>query len=357
MRMRWARSLGLEALMMIDRVPELLVQDEDGASQRAKFSQLMLEFAEPLLAIARAEGPSIEALRRSMMLATLCWNAPLRAVQGDDRAQRELDVFLKSAEPALRAALRSMLSSRMTQYAGVPFAVFANVEGSSAENARCVAYATATPEELAALEGTRPAPIPLTPIGRFADAFPELAEREQKVWTVDAESADGLAPGSYLLEERYCLEQDCDCRRVQLWVHGLTVPRVIATIGYAFEPPPREYAHFEKQVELDPLHPQSDLSDAALARFEAEISSDRAYRARLIEHYEAWKAIVDDPTHPQHARLGVRRRRPHEPRAYPPRAQPARRAPKVKPNELCPCGSGRKYKRCCNAPARSQSPR
>jgi hypothetical protein len=190
MRTRCARSLGPEALTMIDRIPELLVQDEDGASQRAKFSQLMLEFAEPLLAIARAEGPSIEALRRSMMLATLCWNAPLRAVQGDDRAQRELDVFLKSAEPALRAALRSMLSSRMTQYAGVPFAVFANVEGSSAENARCVAYATATPEQLAALEGTRPAPIPLTPTGGARSAA--SAERSVRRGAGAVRSGDQL---------------------------------------------------------------------------------------------------------------------------------------------------------------------
>ena len=342
---------------MVNRTPQLLVQDENGTVQRGKFSQLMLDFAEPLLAIAREEEPSIEALRTSMMLATLCWNAPLRAVRGDDSLVRELAALMKSVEPAVQAALRSMLSSRMTLYARVPFPVFAEVEGSSLENARCVASATATAEELRALEGATPAPIPLTAIGRFADAFPELAEREQKVWTVDAGSTDGLAPGSYLLEERYCLEQDCDCRRVQLWVHGLTTRQVIATIGYAFDPPPREYAHFEKQVELDRLHPQSELCDAALARFEAEISADAAYRARLIAHYDVWKEIVDDPSHPQHARLGVQRRRPHESSAYPRRAQPVRRAAKVKPNELCPCGSGRKYKRCCNAPARSQSPR
>ena len=31
-------------------------------------------------------------------------------------------------------------------------------------------------------------------------------------------------------------------------------------------------------------------------------------------------------------------------------AQPARAAPKTGRNELCPCGSGKKYKKCCGVP-------
>jgi preprotein translocase subunit SecA len=33
----------------------------------------------------------------------------------------------------------------------------------------------------------------------------------------------------------------------------------------------------------------------------------------------------------------------------PPKAQPVRRGRKVGRNEPCPCGSGKKYKKCCGA--------
>src|SRR5690606_6808437 len=34
-----------------------------------------------------------------------------------------------------------------------------------------------------------------------------------------------------------------------------------------------------------------------------------------------------------------------------PKVQPVRVGPKVKPNDPCPCGSGKKYKKCCGASA------
>jgi hypothetical protein len=338
---------------MIDFVPEIYISENGNGSQPAKFSAIMLEFAEPLLEIVRAEGPSIEALRSSMKLATLCWNAPLGAVRGDECLQRELDDLLKSTEPALQAALRTMVGWRMTRYGRVRVPVFAEIEGTSVEDARCTAYAVTSSEELEELARDMPAPIASMPLGRFADAFPELAELEQMTWTVDAESDDRLPQGSYLLEERYCAEADCDCRRVQLWVYALKPRRVVATIGYAFEPPPPRFAAFEKQVELDLLNPQSELSDAALARFEGELAADADCRARLIRHYEAWKAVVDDPAHPLHATFGVRHGAPFERPVYPRRAEPVRRDRKVGANELCPCGSRRKYKRCCRSAPRA----
>jgi len=41
----------------------------------------------------------------------------------------------------------------------------------------------------------------------------------------------------------------------------------------------------------------------------------------------------------------------------PPRATYRRAQPKIGPNEPCPCGSGKKYKKCCGAPnARPAAP-
>ena len=40
---------------------------------------------------------------------------------------------------------------------------------------------------------------------------------------------------------------------------------------------------------------------------------------------------------------------PDRPNAERPKSKPIRVGPKVGPNEKCPCGSGKKYKKCCGA--------
>ena len=32
------------------------------------------------------------------------------------------------------------------------------------------------------------------------------------------------------------------------------------------------------------------------------------------------------------------------------KAEPVRKGKKIGPNDLCPCGSGKKYKKCCGSP-------
>ena len=116
-----------------------------------------------------------------------------------------------------------------------------------------------------------------------------------------------------------------------------------ATISYAFEPPKPPFDD-EGQVFLDPLNGQSDLSNALLELFENMIRNDRPYHDRLVRHYKMWKAVVDDPTHPDREKiLSV------EPSdrgaAYQTPMQ--RSGPRIGRNDPCPCGSGRKYKNCC----------
>ena len=48
----------------------------------------------------------------------------------------------------------------------------------------------------------------------FHDHFPEIAEREIRVVTALASSQFKVPPGEYALEEMYCNETGCDCRRV-----------------------------------------------------------------------------------------------------------------------------------------------
>jgi hypothetical protein len=116
----------------------------------------------------------------------------------------------------------------------------------------------------------------------------------------------------------------------------------IATINYAFEPPQPPFED-EEQMFLDPLNPQSDLSDRFLDPFADMIGHDRAYHDRLVRHYEMWKRAIGDPEYSGHEKIrtavncyGI----------FPP--EPARRSgPKIGPNDPCPRGSGRKFKRCC----------
>ncbi len=76
----------------------------------------------------------------------------------------------------------------------------------------------------------------------------------------------------------------------------------VATISHAFEPPQAPFDD-EGQTFLDPLNPQSSMSDALLDLFEDMIANDAAYRQRLERHYRMWKGVVNDTSHPDHHKV------------------------------------------------------
>jgi hypothetical protein len=175
----------------------------------------------------------------------------------------------------------------------------------------------------------------------FHALFPEEAENESR--TVLPMNDDSLPSHSFLFAEAYCVEHGCDCRRVMLNVIDLETQSHVATINYAFEPP-EPALEDEGQMFLDPLNPQSELSEAFLEHFRKMMVYDRGYHDRLVRHYEMWKRVVDDPTHS--AQKTIRSARSGD--GIVPAREPVRRSgPKIGPNEPCPCGSGRKYKKCC----------
>lgn len=132
----------------------------------------------------------------------------------------------------------------------------------------------------------------------FDHVFLEIARTESRaIHTLDAA---GATNGTFLFREFYCTDPGCDCRRVILQVHWVEKQQVAATINYAFEPSRRRD---EPQFYLDPLNPQSDASDALLGLFEKVIATDPAYRETLRRHYKMWRAVVDDPSHPEHPKV------------------------------------------------------
>src|SRR5258705_9823179 len=130
----------------------------------------------------------------------------------------------------------------------------------------------------------------------FEVVFPEVAERELRgVQTVDER---GRA-ASFAFREVYCVEPGCDCRRVTLLAFWMEGERVAASIDYFFE---TSRKRGEGHAFLDPQKPQSEHSESLLEIFE-QLVKDREYREQLHRHYEMWKKVVDDPAHPDQAKL------------------------------------------------------
>lgn len=174
--------------------------------------------------------------------------------------------------------------------------------------------------------------------------FPQLASEYRMLQT----RGDPLLPeGRFIFRELYCTDRGCDCRRVLLRISWVERQQVVATINYGFEASEAPFED-EPRIMLDPLNVQSDLSDALQERFESLLRDDPSYHDELVRHYAMWKAVVEDPSHPDHHKV---RNESHDDPSFRPafvRREPFRRDKrKVGPNDPCPCGSGKKLKKCC----------
>jgi hypothetical protein len=126
--------------------------------------------------------------------------------------------------------------------------------------------------------------------------FPDVARKESRGATLIAPGGQHL--GQFLFRELYCADQNCDCRILLVQAFSAARARVVAAFSYCFEP-----LEGEPQFEIDPLQPQSELSEPLFEMFQHALVEDPAYRPALLRHYAMWKAIVDDPAHPDHGKL------------------------------------------------------
>lgn len=129
--------------------------------------------------------------------------------------------------------------------------------------------------------------------------FMDVARKESRA--VGLTDPRGQHVGSFLFREYFCNESGCDCGIVLIHAVWAERRQVAATFSYIFEPFPEE-----PQLELDPMGPQSDLSTPLLQMFERSLAEDAAYRPALLRHYAMWRSVVDDPSHPDHSKLGGR---------------------------------------------------
>ena len=144
----------------------------------------------------------------------------------------------------------------------------------------------------------------------FDSVFPEVARRERRaIQIVDRRDRP---TGTWLFREFYCTQPRCDCRRVLIMVEHVETQQIVASINYAFD---RSTRRGKPQMFLDPLNPQSELSSEVLALFTDMIARDHAYRRLLMSHYAMWQQVVDDPAHPDQAKV---RGAAHDARPFPP---------------------------------------
>jgi len=163
---------------------------------------------------------------------------------------------------------------------------------------------------------------------------PEVASAEVRTVTLEPNTLPEfkIPPDTYGFLEFYCEEQGCDCRRVLLAVFSESGNREVARISHAFEPPEDEKLRELGQTYLDPYGQQESYAEDLLRLFKKAVLDD-TYAAQLERHYKLFKE-----------RLESQKNAPETP---PPSGGNGGHPRSIGPNQPCPCGSGKKYKKCC----------
>ncbi len=176
----------------------------------------------------------------------------------------------------------------------------------------------------------------------FHEKFPEVAEKETRSITVFNDP--DLPSDSYGLTEAYCDDPDCDCRRVFFNVISLNKEDIVAVVAFGWESN-EFYAKWygeddPKVIEdlkgpiLNSSSPQSKIAPAILEKVKFVVQ-DREYVDRLKKHYSLFKdKIVKEGKQVQNKNSNNSAKLLQFPQ-------------KIGRNDLCPCGSGKKFKKCC----------
>jgi len=137
-----------------------------------------------------------------------------------------------------------------------------------------------------------------------------------------------LGEDRWLVDEQYCMNPDCDCRDVLVDFLRIDV-RIEGTASVAQHMPTAVYD--SRRDTFRPLTPPWSEEPA----LETLTKALREAQPDLPAEVRKRRAVL---------RTLYRKARRREYGETPPPADPS---PKVRPNEPCPCGSGKKYKKCC----------
>jgi len=166
----------------------------------------------------------------------------------------------------------------------------------------------------------------------FSTIFPEIAEKETRC--IQFSNDPELAGDLFILMELFCDEPKCDCRRVMINVLSENRRQLVAIINFGWEKEifytnwfgsyDKEILHDLKGPSINILSPLTDITVNIFERVKM-VFQDDFYVKRLIDHYTMFREHIENLATESTVSI-----------------------PKIPGrNELCPCGSGKKYKHCC----------
>ena len=182
------------------------------------------------------------------------------------------------------------------------------------------------------------------PYAPFHERFAKIAEKETRAITIL--NNPELPSDTYGLTESYCDELDCDCRRVFFNVISANQMKLVATIAFGWESK-KYYAKWLGDNDLKTIKdlkgpvlnlasPQSKLAPALLKQIKV-VLQDKNYIERLKRHYRLFKDKIEKEEKTK-AKKEINTAKKYNVLSP---------LPKVGRNDSCPCGSGKKYKKCC----------
>lgn len=167
----------------------------------------------------------------------------------------------------------------------------------------------------------------------FHDYFPDIAEKETR--SIIAINDKELPRAEYGLVELFCDEPGCDCRRVFFNVISSKTKNTVAVITYGWEgrsfyekwlgQSDRKLIDELKGPALNLMSMQSSLAPALLKKVKY-VLRDSIYVERIKRHYKMFREAIEG----QNKQDNI-----------------VRNTLKWGRNDPCPCGSGKKYKKCC----------
>ncbi len=180
----------------------------------------------------------------------------------------------------------------------------------------------------------------------FAAICKEEGFKEIRTITV-LEEKYGVPPDTYILNELYCGDDSCDCRRVMFSIRAENSQETLATVAWGWENKTFYKKWIGGHIDSDLLDElkgpalndgtyQCEFADGLLELVKEQLS-DSSFTQIIKKHYSETRKKVKEKDKKE-KQVEIREIREEE--QYNSYEKPKR-------NEPCFCGSGKKYKKCC----------
>ena len=166
--------------------------------------------------------------------------------------------------------------------------------------------------------------------------LPKVAESETRsIRIMSSENEFGLSAAEYTFLELFC--DECDCRRVMLNILSERRKASVGVINFGWESEKfyeNWFGSYDKDIIYDLKGPSinifsttTEITDKIFKHVKNALQ-DKFFVNRIIQHYVIFREYIENLAD----------------------NDPSQKFIKTKStgrNELCPCGSGKKFKNCC----------